>query len=743
MNIKYILFLILFFTLSAGIKAQTYKEHRANIYFDRFNFNKAIELYTVVVENDPENYLAMQKLAKSHKYISNDTAAARYYKLYFDGGKPSNDDLFDYAMVLKNTGDYNASNELLKEYTTFIKKENYLLTEEQASVFSRKSLLYKVSLVEASSPASDFSPAYFGNKIIFVSSRQGTNIIRPAYERDGQAFLQLYLADKGPGGQLVNVRPFDSKFKSRVHEGPVSFCAVDSIMYFTRNNFKIIKGKSFDDQVKLKIYYSKFSCKGNSKSNAAKEANSKYLALNKEMCEGHWGKVQDHRLNRKDNSTGHPSVSKDGTKMYFASDMHDGKGGTDIYVSTRIGKDDWSAPTNVSEINTAGNEMFPFIHESGVLYFASDGLPGIGGLDIFKATKEGQKFGIPVNLKAPINSVADDFGLIADANTKEGYFSSNRENGKGSDDLYHIEFIDRPEFTLAGVVSDSDTKKPLSKASVKLLCNESGEEKTIITNDKGQYSFVVALPDTYELNCSMANYSASTTAIQPQSMQITNDTIFNAVELDMYGVYGYVHLKGTDERVAGVKVTISDKSDKSKVSLVTNEKGEFKQVLKPDTDYALFFDKDEYFIVKDQYSTKDQGAGWVNLNETLSLAMDKMEVGKTIEIPNIYYDVAKWNIRTDAAIELDKVVEFMADNPTIKIESHTDARGGYKTNQRLSQKRAESAVTYIVESGIDKSRIKAKGYGESKIKNRCKNGVQCNDLEHQENRRTEIKITSI
>ncbi len=177
---------------------------------------------------------------------------------------------------------------------------------------------------------------------------------------------------------------------------------------------------------------------------------------------------------------------------------------------------------------------------------------------------------------------------------------------------------------------------------------------------------------------------------------------------------------------------------------VSDTVGDFKLVLDAETDYEIEFVKLDFFKLRESYSTIAKNPGYENVNEYITLEMEEIEVGKTIEIPNIYYDLGKWNIREDAAVELEKVVQFMNDNTTINIElgSHTDARGSSTSNQRLSQKRAQSSVNWIVEHGISHDRIVAKGYGEDKLKNRCADGVKCSEAEHQENRRTEIRITS-
>lgn len=741
MKIAKILIIFIVLLSSIAASAQSYREHRGDVYFDRFNYNKAIEQYLMVMEKEPENHFVMQKLAESYKYLNIDTASVNWYAKLIATSKYENKDLFNYAAVLKTIGDYKKSDEYLKKYIAQKQESKYLLNDENIDELLKDTFRFKITLIAASSEFADFAPAYFGNKIIFASSRQGTDFLHREYERDGEAYLQLYVADTLAGGQLDSIRLFDNKLNTRYHEGPVCFCSADSTMYFTRNNYKFLKGMSTDGQVKLKIYTSKFTYNQWLK---YAENTLDSVGINVNLNKNDWRWVKEFKYNNKNYSTGHPSVTKDGRIIYFVSDMPGGKGGTDIYACTRIGKNEWSEPQNLRELNTEGNEMFPFIHESGVLFFASDGWPGLGGLDIFKANPDGQRFEKPQNMGAPLNSKADDFGLIADQEAKTGYFSSNRPGGKGGDDLYHVIFNNKVEFVLAGTVSEKDTKTPISNAVIHLTNTDDGSLTSVQADENGYYTTTINFNQTFNIQCVKGLYLPFSDQLNPKEIQMVNDTVFYNMELDYYGIYGSVFLKGSGEKVPGVNIACIPTNSRDTIKYTSDTLGNFKILLDRDTDYDLRFAKKDFFALKANYSTVGRATGWINVNKFIELEIEKIELNKTIEIPNIYYDLGKWNIRDDAAVELEKVVEFMTDNATIYIElgSHTDARGSSKSNQILSQKRAESAVNWIVNHGIDTNRISAKGYGETKIKNRCVDGVKCSEAEHQENRRTEIKITS-
>ncbi|MBV7530546.1 OmpA family protein [Chitinophaga sp. sic0106] len=346
-------------------------------------------------------------------------------------------------------------------------------------------------------------------------------------------------------------------------------------------------------------------------------------------------------------SVGDPWVNPAGDTLYFvASQGPQHQGGTDIYVSVKKGNN-WSDPVNLgSSINTNGNERTPTFNRDGDLIFASDGHPGLGGLDIFTATKKDGAW-VVTNAGIPVNSSHDDFApALLDSAL---YFASNREGGKGSDDIYR--FIPapapppKPVFTISGIVTDRKTGAPLPEVQITLR-NPANTIK-IITDKDGRYEQVID-SGKYELSFHKAKYTT-----------ITKDTV---------------------------------------------------------TTTALATRKDK--------------------------TMEQPAIGKPIKIENILFDLGKADIRPDAAKELDKLVTILQDNPTWEIElgAHTDSRANDAFNMGLSQRRAASTVAYLVSKGIKANRLTAKGYGETKLINKCANGVKCTEAEHLLNRRTEFTI---
>ena len=343
-------------------------------------------------------------------------------------------------------------------------------------------------------------------------------------------------------------------------------------------------------------------------------------------------------------------------------------------------------PINLgSTINTRGNEIFPYVSEEGKLYFSSDGHPSLGGLDIFVASRSGDEIQIE-HLGVPINSVGDDFGLFL-SDVTQGYFSSNRVGGKGDDDIYYFESTGSEDRWWSTETTLIESTEPAKVALYHL--------RTQVLNSR---------------NKPIANAKVGVKR---------NGEIQPVMFTDAKGYLDTIDLNPADQ----ISFNASKEKFLTKRSEFLMDGREIpKQLLKKELTDTTF----EHKII-------------------LGLAEVGEELGALFDVNPIYYDLDKSNIRPDAAVELDKIVQVLKDNPSISIElgSHTDARASASYNLKLSQRRAESAVKYIIEHGIEAARIKAKGYGETQLINGCSDGVDCSEEAHQENRRTEFKITDL
>jgi len=375
--------------------------------------------------------------------------------------------------------------------------------------------------------------------------------------------------------------------------------------------------------------------------------------------DGKWTEKEKLPFNHVEYSIGHPALNHDDTKLYFVSDMPGGYGGPDIYVVDINEDGSFGAIRNLGpRINTKGREMFPYIGKDNILYFSSDGHDGYGNLDIYASKIFDNTVSKPLNLGEPVNSVMDDFSYIIDDEKDRGFFSSNRDEGKGDDDIYS--FLADPGLhihcgqAITVYVRSEASGEPVPGATIELRDAEEKVMETVNAGADGSYTFANTLCDT------------------PYVVFATNKGFLSA----------------------------------EKAVRTAND--------------------------------IDQAALAVNLD------LPQQFVSNKVNINTIYFDFDKYNIRKDAAKELDKVVQVMNEYPELLIEagSHTDSRGKDKYNQKLSERRAKATVDYIVSKGIDASRITYEGYGETQLVNECSNGVKCSEEQHQLNRRTEFKIAN-
>ena len=551
---------------------------------------------------------------------------------------------------------------------------------------------------------------------------------------------------------------------SKYHEGPAAFFKDGSKVLFTRNNVSSSGSakKSSDGIIKLKLYMGE----------AKKDS---------------WGNITELPFNSDEYSTGHPALSPDEKLLFFASDMPGGFGGTDIYV-TRYDGTNWSAPVNLgSTINTKGNEMFPYVDEKGNLYFSSDGLPGLGELDLFFTQLDGvtQK-GRVINLGAPINSSKDDFGIITDGLRQSGYFSSNRKRGGNDDDIYKFdrecELKEGCELLIA--VYDAETKMPLDNTTINYV-DEAGNNIELVTNSEGIIALDnVAVDYEYTFKTTREGYSNNNVSYstdecdnEPSRLEIPLERPSSAdsleritqipdntklgedgkdINVDPDGINGTganksvpglndktciirgkVTSQANKKTLEGVEVTLRNGCDGSTVTALSDKNGNFQFTALEGCDYTIE-GKKESMASKSKVLKKLN----CKANENVSSDILMFTKGDVVEIENIYFDYGKCNIRSDARVELDRLVKLMRDYPKMKIElgSHTDSRSPSDFNQKLSDGRAKASADYLFKRGISRSRVEYKGYGETMLTNKCADGVQCTEQEHQANRRTEIKI---
>ncbi len=601
---SFILIFLLFSISFAFGQAKDYQKGEEAFQFEEYW--TAIEHFKVAYSkfNDPVKKTELVfKIGLCYRELHESKEAELWFEKAIKVKYPDPLEVLYYADALKMNGSFE---EAIVEYNNFGKlvpgdkrAEIGVKSCELASKWKAKPTRYVVeNMAFFNSKDQDFSPVYAKKdyKVLYFTSNRAGSAGDQIHAVTGAGFFDLWETNKDRKDKWSEPKPIEgTTINTPDDEGASSLNLKGNTLYFTRCRVdkKYILG--------CKIY----------------------TAARKGVA---WGDATEVIINGAVDSTsiGHPSVSEDEMVLYFSANLPGGYGFRDIWMIKRDKKNGpWNgAPINLGpEINTPGNEMFPFIRNNGNLYFSSDYHIGMGGLDIFEAKPDAKTGKYKVtNLKYPINSNADDFGIIFEGETESGFFSSNRKGGKGGDDIYQF-YLPGLEFIISGIVKDCKS----------------------------------------------------------------------------------------DEIVANAKITLKG-SDGTSADGLSEADGSYKFKLNPNTDYQILVSKENFLNGNGGESTKgfEENKGF-----KLDICIDAIK--GTIELPNIEYDLGKWDLRPESMVSLDDLVKTLNNNPNIVIElgSHTDFRSDDKYNLDLSQKRAQSVVNYLIEKGIEPDRLVAKGYGET------------------------------
>lgn len=725
----------------------------ANQEFEQMAYLEAVRLYEDFLrdanKDNTENYNRQQLLKNlgfSYRKIQDARNAERVLgKLLRDFPEVESEYYLYYAQALASNQKYKESQKYFAIYGDKQKEDlrgkRFTVSYMDMDHFYKDSSSYKVDYLSINSRQADFSPAYYKGGLVFCSARDEGGGIKRVFAWNQTPFLNLYFAPDtsllspknglqvasslgGMSASNAEVAPqeatqskieeFSRTLNTKYHEGPLTFFNDGKKVVFTRNNYN--KGRarvSKDGTNRLKLYSAT-------------------------LVKQNWGDVKELPFNSNEYSCGHPALTPDNTKMYFVSDMPGGFGGTDVYVVT-YNDGAWGTPVNLgNEINTEGNEMFPFVDENGNLYFASDGQAGLGGLDIFFVKlKDGNVDGNVANVGAPLNSEKDDFGLITDGQRQSGYFSSNRKKGVHDDNIYSFHKECHP---LNLIVTDALTKAVIESADVRTVLNGENQELKI-TNTVGLVSICLQSQSEYQFKVFKEGYQVKSINYSTGNLTENNATL--QIELSKSNssvLTGVIRSEVNKKPISGVKVTLENEKDKTKQVVVTGKDGGYEFEVKPETPHSFVAQKDNYATNKETIKNVDKTPTKYQTDQGM------FRQGDVIKLNNIYYDFDKYVIRKDATLELERtVIPVLNKYPMIKIEirSHTDSRASASYNLTLSEQRAKSVVKYLLNKGVDPARLVYKGYGETEPINECEDGVECSEDQHQENRRTEFKILTV
>lgn len=742
------LLLLLIFIPFISIAQKARLKFADKLYTDLAYYD-ASKVYEDVLEKGVDSIEIADKIADCYQKIGNTVTAVKWYDYMHEKNKISQTALLQFALMERQLGEYDHSLVLTQQYEQLYGANDITQNMTNELTILKKVEVdrenFKISNEAINTASSEFGTSYFTeNKVLITSSKKSNQMVSQVYSWTGDYFYNLYIGDIDSSGKILNMKDINGDINTKFHDGPAVYESTNEFIYFTRDDF--LDGKKGVDEnrrMRLKIY-------------RAKLANNKLV------------NIEELPFNNSNYSCAHPTISDDGKQLFFSSDMPGGFGGSDIYSVSINENGTVGVPKNMgSKINTSLNEFFPFYRSNeNILFFSSNGLNGYGGLDVFSAKLADDFLVNSVeNLGKPINSTADDFSFVNNKNQTKGYFSSNRTDGKGNDDIYSFNQL-RPitnSKALKGSVFDLLTSAPIDRSMIYLRKKTGEIIDSTYTNTKGEY--ILPLKNVNE----DVIVTAKSTGYIPNDsiLALTQNPDISRVNLNLsqkinYAFTGTVLDKLTNEKLKDVKISIVDAKTNKLISTInTNIIGKFETAVIPELiyndsiNYKFKFEKKGYLTTTETLPLRLAKEEKIDVSELLHPTLVKVINGVTdladiIKINPIYFDYNQAYIRPDAAIELDKIVQVMLDNPNmvIALYSHTDARGSFKLNQDLSHRRAISSMNYIISKGISAKRITGKGKGESDLKisdEEIKKVHKWDKQEelHQLNRRTEFIIVKL
>lgn len=642
---KYILlYLITISFLSFESYSQEKKIASADKKYDSYAYINAIKTYERVAEKGYKSEDIFKKLGNAFYFNSQFDKAAKWYgELFAMNPEQQPEYYYRYAQSLKSTGDIQKSNQMLdifdQKSKNDIRAKLYKNDRNYYEEIKANSGRYDIKDAGINSRYSDYGPSFYKNTIVFTSARDTGSLGQRRHKWTGEYFTNLYQSNMDKESNPDKPKKFDARINTKFHESNPVFTKDGKTVYFTRNNYLDgKKGKDEDKTTLIKIYKA---------------------TLTDKKCEN----VTELPFNSDYYSCAHPALSADEKTLYFASDMPGTIGQSDIYKVAIKSDGTFGKPENLGhKINTEGKEAFPYVTDENEIYFASDGHPGLGGLDVFMGRIDDDGINNIQNLGADVNSAMDDFSYIIETKSRRGFFSSNKEGGQGSDDIY--KFLETRRLKclqdLHGIVTDLATGAVLPDTKLTLYDKDLKIMGTTTADQKGFYTFAVECGMTYNVRAEKEKYTT-----KEETVTIPKEN--GKTELN-------IALESSE-----CKVTIGD------------------------------------------------------------------DLGKCFGIKMIYFDLDKSNIRTEAALDLEKILDVLNEYPKMKLDirSHTDSRQTHKYNESLSDRRAKATIKWLVKNGVDPKRLTGRGYGETELVNECADDVPCSEEQHQMNRRSEFIISEL
>lgn len=681
----------------------------ADQYFDQMDYKNAIHFYEKVLDKKPKDLQSKYRIAQSHLHLNAPQTSEVWLRSLTADPNSSVEMKIFYAEVLRRNG---KADEAIDWYTRVLAEgENHEIASKlefltNLSYYLRDSV-YELSNLSINTELSEFALQPYGKEMIFLSSRQTEKYIQhqPANAiNEDEGMLRYFTLKDNQITHLI----YSDEAKPYYHDGPLSIYNEGKSVAFTRNNLKDASRSKGITRLNLKLFLADVSGSTN------------------------WTNITPFKYNSDNYSVGHPAVLSNGLMMYFSSDMPGGYGGADLYV-TKFENNEWSTPQNLGpKVNTSENELFPTLLNDTTLYFASSGLGGFGGLDIFTARIVDEGVIEPKNMGTPINSPADDFSMLMDTEGRKGFFSSNRANGKGLDDIYEFKTI---MFSAVGKVVTKQTKVPIANAEVIINAQNGVFQVTTITDSLGIFRMDLPYDEEFRLTSAAEEHSPIyRVPYSTDETKISYDTL--TLELWEHELYakGRLFSNETQELIPEVLVTIENIDNGLKDSITTRSDGTYSFPLAPNMHYRINASHEGFLSKGFTINTKELFTGDL-LND---IVLEEEYEDKLV----IYFDFNKSEISSNDRKSFKELLRTLRRFPEsiLNIGAHADSRGTETYNKKLSEERLRTVVSYFRRNGIPMKRIHGLAFGEELPLNQCSSGVECPEEDHSKNRRAELKV---
>lgn len=691
---------ILFTLLLSLTSVLAFAQHSSMAYrkladslYTHHHYQFAADYYEKALKKSPHQGDIMIQLAKCYHKINSIAEAERWFiKAKQNRGSFTTEDYYLFAQVLvtlkkKDQADTLLAHVLQREPDNIrVRKELEDLRSFQK--FYKDSATFVVQGLSINTPASEFSAVYYKDGIVFTSSRHEGPFKKKSHW-DNSPFLNLYYSSKIDNQLLSEPKLFEEDLNTKHHDGPAAFYSKFQKMIINRNQRVKVEGKKKLYEWRPGLYDVQFDlAKSSWEAVALPFSNPAYSYL-------------------------HPSISDDGSVLYFASDQPGGYGGTDLYRTTRS-NGVWGAVINLGPlVNSAEDEAFPFFIEN-TLYFASNGHGGLGGLDIFKSDFFAGEFGAPANLGYPINTTADDFSLVAEDGQRFGYFASSRN---GNDDLFKFQKLAVNQVLAMGLVTNTAGEIIVDYKAI--ITNKKTGTNVQVQTDKGVLTFLGERGEGYDVTVEHEKYQTAMQEVQIPS---------NGPDTERFTVV--------------LKNKLEDLN--TKLLVVDTDKGTSKMYVKSGESLTEITEKDSLLYLQtpegNEYLAKGNIAD-IRTDATPVLKELGIQKSDRTNLRNIYFDFDKATLDAEDEKYLDEVKNILTHDLSLKllVAGHADDRGDDEYNIKLSGRRVDVVSKYLISRGIAKNRIIEKAYGESLPVIPCY-ALDCSEDDHQKNRRAEFVL---